>query len=85
MSETQSDVETDEPKVDKKQRAEVDKERAEANKKAVEEAEEQAERDAADIETFLSFHRGEKVLRGENGSFDHAAYQAERDAEGTKD
>lgn len=74
MSEPQ--VVADEPKVDKKAQAEVDKKAAEADKEAKVKAAEQAKQDAVDVETFLSFHRGEKVLRGGDGSFDPVTYAA---------
>ena len=55
------------------------KREAEAEKKA---AEEQAKQDEADVETFLSAHRGEALLRGQNhGSFDLESYVAACEAE----
>lgn len=53
----------------------------EEQKKAAKEAEEQAEQDESDIEAFLAVQRGEKLLRGEDGSFDHVAFLARREAE----
>lgn len=44
-------------------------------------AKEQAEQDEADIEAFLSVHRGEKLVRGADGSLDHAAFVAKREAD----
>lgn len=72
------DTVADEPKVDKKAQAEVDKKQAEADKAAQVKAAEQAKQDDADIETFLAFHRGERLLRGGTGSFDPVAYAASK-------
>lgn len=77
MPETETVV--DEPKVDKKAQAEVDKKAADADREAKVKAAVQAKQDAVDVETFLSFHRGEALLRGGNGSFDPVAY-ADRQA-----
>lgn len=38
-------------------------------------AEKAAEQDAADIEVFLQAHRGEKLLRGTDGSLNHLTFQ----------
>ncbi len=56
-----------------------DAEEKEAAEQADREA--QSERDAGDVEAFLSAHRGEQLLRGPGGSFDHAAYTADRERE----
>lgn len=47
----------------KEDQAKLAKERETAEKKV-------AERNAADIETFLSFHRGEMLVRDERGCLD---------------
>lgn len=39
------------------------------------EAEKKAKQDASDVETFLAAHRGERLLRGENGAFDLVSYE----------
>lgn len=44
-------------------------------------AEKQAEWDAADIEAFLAADRGERLLRGEDGSLIHAQHHDARQAE----
>jgi hypothetical protein len=57
--------------------------KAAASKREAEEkkaAEEQAKQDEADIETFLAYHRGQDLVRGENGSVDLPAYVALREA-----
>jgi hypothetical protein len=78
MSETQSQQESDEKPARsrvshaKESQAEVTKRDADAGK--------QAERDAADVEVFHAFRRGEALLRGENGSFDPVAYEAAEQA-----
>lgn len=37
-------------------------------------ANEQAKKDAADVETYLSALRGEALVRGADGRFDHPAF-----------
>jgi hypothetical protein len=54
------------------------KKAADAEAKA---AEEQAKQDDADIETFLSFHRGEALARDERGLLDLSAFIATREAD----
>jgi hypothetical protein len=74
----------DEDKSEKSELADRKKVDAE-NKKRDEEdakaAKEQAEKDDADIEAFLAVVRGEKLLRGEGGSFNLDAFLARREAE----
>lgn len=48
------------------------------SKQAEKAASKQAEQDAADVEAFLAAHRGERLLRGTDGSFDHVAYEEAR-------
>lgn len=70
-------VKSDTAKADSaKEEADAKKE-AEARRKA---AEEQAERDEADIETFLSAHRGSVLARGHD-SFVHEDFVAKREAD----
>lgn len=89
MTETQAasrhatkDSESDAPsKAELDERKKVDAENKERDEKAVKEAEEQAKQDEADVEAFLAVQRGEKLLRGDDGSFDHPAFLARREAE----
>jgi hypothetical protein len=49
----------------------------EAKAKAAEDekaAKEQAKKDEADVETYLSALRGESLVRGKDGRFDHPAF-----------
>jgi hypothetical protein len=57
---------------DKGEPSDKEKKRAERDAKI---AEEQAEQDEADIEAFLAVTRGERILRGQDGSFDHIAFR----------
>ena len=72
---------TDEPKVAAPkapvESAEDRAKSAEDKKKAAEDEKarkEQAEKDAGDVETYLSALRGESLVRGADGRFDHAAF-----------
>lgn len=57
-----------------------EKEETERQKKSRERAEKaaevQAEQDDADIEAFLAAQRGERLLRGADGSYDHIAFES---------
>ena len=71
-----------------KETADQRKERMEAEKQAQVEAKERAEaeeaaakQNAADVETFFSFHRGEMLVRDNRGCLDMAAARAAYEAE----
>ena len=66
---------------DEKKKLDERAKREEADAKA---AEEQAKQNEADVETFLSAHRGEKHLRGVDGSLDLPAFVSAREAEKAK-
>lgn len=57
---------------EKSEPSEKDKKRAERRQKLIDE---QGEQDEADIEAFLAAKRGEEILRGQDGSFDHIAFR----------
>lgn len=53
----------------------VEDEKSKADKAAEEKAaKEQAKKDSDDVETYLSALRGEALLRGADGRFDHPAF-----------
>lgn len=47
-----------------------------ARERAAKVAQEQSKQDDADVEAFLAHQRGERLLRGQDGSFDHVAFSA---------
>jgi hypothetical protein len=71
--------------LDKAREAELKQQDADAKKEAADSKEERerndklaakaAEQDEADIEVFLQAHRGERLLRGTDGSLNHLSFQ----------